>query len=265
MKALLSLTLLSALAAPFSGTHAAQIATVNGKALQDDDLRNTLRNFNDGQYQGLISNPISRAEAVQAVVDQELLVQMGEKEGLDKSSEFQKTMNAARRQLLATYMLEKKLGPKLSESALRKYYEDNKIRYSTDQVHVQHILTETRAQAEEVMKKAKEPGADFQKLAETLSRDPSAKNNRGDIGFISRDQFVPEFTDAAFTAETGSVAGPVQTAYGYHVIKVVDRKLGNKLNYEEVELRVKNALQQRLARELLTHLRSGAKVVISKN
>lgn len=247
-----------------SSVHAAQIATVNGRALQDDDLRLTLKNLNDGQFQGLISNPISRAEAVQAVVDQELLVQLGEKEGLDKSAEFQKSLNAAKRQLLAAYMLEKKLGPKISESEMRKFYEANRVRYTTDTVRVQHILTETQAQAEEVLKKVKEPGADFQKLAETLSRDPSAKNNRGDIGYITRDQFVPEFTDAAFTAEAGSVTGPVKTTYGFHVIKVVDRRLGTHLNYEEVELRVRNALQQRLARDLLTQLRGGAKVVLNK-
>lgn len=166
--------------------------------------------------------------------------------------------------MLSSLALEKKLGSRLGESALRKHYEETKSRYTTDSVRVQHVLCESKAQAGEVLKKAKEPNADFQKLAEQFSKDPSAKNNRGDLGYVTRDQFVDSFSDAAFIAKNGDIVGPVQTSYGFHVIKVLDRRVGSQLNFEEVELRVRASLQQRLAYDFVSGLRASAKVELKK-
>ena len=145
-------------------------------------------------------------------------------------------------------------------SVRKKFYEKNKNRYSTDMVHAQHILVATEEQAREMLKKAKAPGADFQELAEKNSKDPSAKNNRGDLGFFGRDRMVPEFTEPAFKASEGEIIGPVKTGYGYHVIKIIKKKFGKVMDFADVELKAQNDLRQELAQSFVGKLRKDAKV-----
>jgi len=106
----------------------------------------------------------------------------------------------------------------------------------------------------------KKPGVDFQKVAEARSKDPSAKNTRGDVGFFSRTMFDQAFTDAAFGASAGDIVGPIKTAFGWHIIKVVDRKVGKVLDFAEVEQRVRADLQRELLKEYVLDLRKKAKI-----
>jgi parvulin-like peptidyl-prolyl isomerase len=160
-------------------------------------------------------------------------------------------------------VVEKNLGSKLTDSAAKKYYELHKSRFSTDQVHVQHLLTADEPSARELLKKVKEPNADFQEIAEKQSRDPSAKNNRGDLGFIGYDSpFVQEFKDAAFQGAENEIIGPVKTLYGYHLIKIVDKKSGKILQFDEVELKVRNAMRQDLVGAYVGKLKQQAKVQV---
>jgi peptidyl-prolyl cis-trans isomerase C len=244
-------------------TMAAPVAKVNGKEITDRDVQMALSNLNEGQRATMLKDSNTRREIVNSLVDQELLVEQAGKEKLDQDQEFKDAMNAFRRNFLSSRVLQKTLGAKMSDSAAKKYYEQNKRRYSTEQVHALHILVSDEAKARELMKLAKAADADFQALAEKNSKDPSAKNNRGDLGFIARDRMVPEFTEAAFSAADGEVVGPVKTAYGYHVIKVTERKAGKPLNYEEVELRVKNDLKQELTQAYIGNLKKQAKVEIT--
>lgn len=107
---------------------------------------------------------------------------------------------------------------------------------------------------------AKASDADFQALAEKHSKDPSAKNNRGDLGFFGRDRMVPEFTEAAFSADDGQVVGPIKTSYGYHVIKVIERKMGKPLSLSDVQYRVRSDLFQSVRQDYVGKLRQQAKI-----
>ncbi|MBS1963957.1 MAG: peptidylprolyl isomerase [Bdellovibrionales bacterium] len=253
-------TLLSALPAS-----AVDVAKVNGKVITDADVKASLAGFNEGQRRQILSDLNTRREVVNNLVDQELLIQEAEKQKLDKDSEYETAYRAFRRQYLTDRLLSKNVKPKLSEAAAKKYYQQNKRDYSTDKVQVQHILLSDEKTALEVLKQAKAPGADFQKLAEKDSKDPSAKNNRGDIGVITRDSpFVAAFKDAAFGAKTGEIVGPVKTQFGYHIIKVVDKSTGKILNYDEVELRVKSDLQREMVQNYITQLKKSAGVILDE-
>lgn len=243
---------------------AVELAKVNGRSLTDKDLNGALGGLNEGQRKNLLADANARRQVLLNVIDQELLAQEAEKQKMDQDQDYKDAIALFRKQYLSNRLLNKNLTSKLSDASARKFYESHKPQFSTDLVRVQHILLTDEASARAMIKKAGEPGADFQELAEKNSKDPSSKNNRGDLGFIPRDRMVPEFTEAAFTAEVGKVVGPVKTAFGYHVIKVTERKLGKTLNYDEVELRVKNALQQELLQAYVSTLKKGAKVEINE-
>lgn len=242
---------------------AVDLAKVNGKSITDGDVKGALMGMNEGQRQSFLADPASRRQVLLSLVDQELLQQQAEKEKLDQDAEYKQALAMFRRSYLADRILQKNIGLKLNDAAARKHYDAHKSRYSTDQVQVQHILASDEVQARELLQKAKAPNADFEELAEKFSRDPSAKNNRGSIGWILRDApYVEEFKEAAFSGKPGEILGPVKTIFGYHLIKVVDRKVGKQLEYTEVELRVRNDLRQELVQGYLGKLKQQAKIQV---
>jgi peptidyl-prolyl cis-trans isomerase C len=262
MKALKLILLVSASLAAGSA-YAVDLAKVNGKVVTDHDLQTALGNLNEGQRANVLKDSNSRRQVLVNVIEQELLVQEAEKEKLDADAEYKASLAAFRKQYLASRVLAKNLSSKFSDSAAKKYYSAHSSRYSTDQVHALHILVSSEAEARELVKKAATLSEDdFQELAEKISKDPSAKNNRGDLGFFGRDRMVSEFTDAAFAGAEGSVVGPVKTSYGYHVIKVIKKKMGKPLEFSEVELRVKNDLRNELTQVYVANLKKQSKVEV---
>ncbi|MGK5086808.1 peptidylprolyl isomerase [Bdellovibrionota bacterium FG-2] len=242
------------------GAWAVDLATVNGKVITDKDLKSALSGVSEGQRENLLKDASSRRQILTSMIDQELLVQEAEKDKMDQDAEYKEALNSFRKQYLTGKVLNKKLAAKISDSTVKKYYENHKSRFSTDEVHAQHILVSDEAVARDLLKKAKEPNADFQVLAEKNSKDPSAKNNRGDLGFFGRDRMVPEFTEAAFSGKAGDIVGPVKTSFGYHIIKVIELKPGKALPFSDVEARVRMELRNELIQEMVGKLKQQAKV-----
>ncbi len=242
---------------------AAQIATVNGKPVTDEDVKQALASLNEGQKETITKDVKAKKQVLSSVLEQEILLQEATKEKLDQDNEYKTALAAFRRQFLINRTLEKNLRSKMTDSAAKSYYETHKSDFSTDQVHAYHILVADEKKAKQMLADVKAPNADFQAIAEKNSEDPSAKNNRGDLGFFGRDQFVPEFTQAAFGASEGDIVGPVQTSFGFHIIKVLKKKTGQPLEYREVELKVKNALWQRLVLNYVGKLKEQAKIQIN--
>lgn len=254
------------MAAIFSlSAFAVDVAKVNGKVITDTDVKAALSSFNDGQRRQILSDANTKREIVGNLIDQELLIQEAEKQKLDKDRDYEVAFLAFRRQFLTDKVLSKNVRPKLTDAAAKKYYENFRKNYSTDKVSVQHILLSDEKTAMEVLKQAKASGADFQALAEKNSKDPSAKNNRGDIGIITRDApFVEAFKEAAFSAKPGQIVGPVKTQFGYHLIKVTDKKPGKVMGYEEVEMRVKADVQRELVQNYVTQLKKSSTISLDE-
>jgi len=245
---------------------ATEIANVNGKGITDSDLITALAGMNDGQRKAFLTDPANRKQAVQGLIEQELVVQEGEKAKLDQEPEYQKALVQFRKQYLAARVLERSLSGRMTEAGAKKWYDSHKSDYSTDRATAQHILLNTEAEARDMLKKANADDSDFQLLAEKFSKDPSAKNNRGDVGGVTRDSpFDPAFKDAVFRTDAGKITGPVKTAFGYHIIKVTDRSVGRILDYAEVEMRVKNDFRNSLVRDWLGKLRGNAKIKVDES
>ena len=139
----------------------------------------------------------------------------------------------------------------VSAEDIQRSYEDNKQQYSTpEQVRASHILLKTegkddaavKKQAEELLAKVKS-GADFAKLATEFSQDDASKIKGGDLDFFGKGQMVPEFDKAAFSMKPGEISDLVKTQYGYHIIKVTDKKDATTKSIDEVRAQIEDQIK----------------------
>jgi peptidyl-prolyl cis-trans isomerase D len=140
---------------------------------------------------------------------------------------------------------------------VQRYYEDNEAQYSTpEEVRASHILLKTegkddaavKKEAEDVLAKAK-AGADFAELAKKYSEDDSNKDKGGDLGFFPKGQMVPEFDAVAFAMQPGQISDLVKTQFGYHIIKMVERKPATKRTLDEVRAQIEDQLKTQRAQD----------------
>lgn len=169
--------------------------------------------------------------------------------------------------------------PKASDADAEEFYAKNPDQFKkAEQVRASHILIAVAADATaelvEEKKKAAEAiaarvkgGEAFDKLAAEVSEDPSAKQNSGDLNFFSKEQMVPEFSEAAFKMQKGEISDPVKSQFGFHVIQVTDRKDAETMTLESVKPRLLAFLTQRMrdtqVEKLIKELREKAEVKIN--
>jgi len=125
---------------------------------------------------------------------------------------------------------------KTTEAETKKYYDEHQEEFrQEEQIKARHILVKTEEEAQEIIKQIVDEGKDFAQIASLKSTGPSAKDG-GDLGYFGRGAMVKPFEDAAFNLEIGEVTKiPVQTQFGYHVIKVEDKKEAKQLTFDEVK------------------------------
>lgn len=239
-----------------------ELANVNGRVITDRDLSLALGSLNLGQKDTFLKDSNSRRLILQGLVDQEVLTQEAEKLKLDQEQEVKDAISVFKKQLIMNRLLDKKLSGLITPADLQKYFKVNKDIYSTSQVHVQQILLSDEEEAKRLKKLAEENPGQFQDLADKYSKDPAVKTTHGELGFVSHDRLVKNFTDAAFATPDGKIAGPIKTIYGYHVIKVIEKRIGKALEFSEVELRVRDALRAELIRDYTDKLRTQATIKI---
>lgn len=244
---------------------ATELANVGGTSLTDTELKSKLGSLPQVQKDFLNKDERARARLVENFVMEELFVQEAEKGGLTKNPEFVQELDNQRRQLLARLFLKDKVEAQLTPKSIKSYFDKNKTRYRTDEVRAFHILLKTKAEADEVYTKAAAAKTDeeFQTLAKKYSTDPSVAQNLGDLGFFSRSRMIPEFADAAFKMKKGEVSKPVQTPFGFHIIKLVETKQGQDADFESVEPRVKSDLRSEMTQKLVEDLKKKRNVKIN--
>jgi parvulin-like peptidyl-prolyl isomerase len=163
----------------------------------------------------------------------------------------------------------------VTDKDAKDFYDKNGDKFvSPAQVRASHILVKVEADAKPETVVAKEKaaqaiaarakkGEDFGKMAKELSEDPSAKENSGDLDFFGKEQMVPEFSDAAFAMKKGEISDPVRSPFGYHVIKVTDRKDSETVPLDKVKDRVLAFLKGQKAEALKQEIRQKAEVKIN--
>ncbi len=167
----------------------------------------------------------------------------------------------------------------VSDEEVKKFYDENKESFKQpEMVRASHILISTpqdlneeqlaaKKQAIDDLKKQLDEGADFAELAKQHSEDPGSKDNGGDLDFFTKDRMVPEFANAAFAAEVGKVTDPVKSKFGYHLIKVTERKEAGTVSVDEAKPQIegflKNQKQQQQVEQLLTALKQQADIKVN--
>ena len=163
-----------------------------------------------------------------------LVAKAAEAKKLADSNEFKRRLAFMRNKLLMDQFLQGETKNAVTEPALRKAYEEFLKQMAEEkEVRARHILVETEDEAKAIIEEIKK-GADFAELAKQKSKDPS-KDEGGDLGFFGRDQMVEEFTKAAFNLDKGQMSDPVKSEFGWHIIKVEDKRVRNGAGFRQDE------------------------------
>ena len=141
----------------------------------------------------------------------------------------------------------------VSDEAIQTYYNENKAQFERpEEVCSSHILVETEAEANDILQQLSN-GGDFAQLAEENSQDPGSAARGGDLGCVARGSFVPPFEEAAFSANVGDTVGPVQTQFGYHIIRVTGKNPAGEVPLDEVREQIRTQLaNEQLSQEINT-------------
>lgn len=197
---------------------------------------------------------------VERLIDTKLLYEAGSKAKLTDDAEVKRRVRQFEERVIQETYLQRYIDKELTEDAVKKRYEKYaKETPAREEVSARHILVQTEAQAKDVLADLKK-GADFAELARTKSIDPAGKQQGGDLGYFTRDEMVPEFSDAAFKLKDGEVtAAPVKTQYGWHIIKVeAHRKATPSL--EDMRDKLTSDMSQEMMNDLVGKLRKTAKI-----
>nr|WP_298797720.1 peptidylprolyl isomerase [uncultured Acetobacter sp.] len=239
----------------------AVVATVNGEKITVSDVQDAVGNMPE-QMRQLPPNVIYPM-LINQLADQKAIQITAHKEGLDKSPEVKKIMDAAAANALQNAWLSREVTPHLTDAEVQTYYQQNYAGKPAEQeVHARHILLKTDAEAQDVIKKLK-AGEDFAKLAAQVSTDTgSAKQNGGDLGWFKKDDMIPAFSTAAFAMKKGEISStPVKSQYGFHVIQVLDTRTDPVPSLDSVKGKIRQALIQKYVREAVTKAAAGVKIV----
>ncbi|WP_404381567.1 peptidylprolyl isomerase [Caenispirillum salinarum] len=199
---------------------------------------------------------------VERAIDSMLLTQAGRDAGLADSEEVQKRLDEAKSRIVQQVYLEQMIDDELTDARIQEAYEQFKQQTPEEpEVNARHILVETEEKAQELIDKL-EGGADFAELAKQESTGPSGPKG-GELGWFKKGDMVEPFAAAAFAMEPGAVSeSPVQTQFGWHVIKVEDRRTAEAPPLEQVEGQLRQQLAQKVVAEKVQALREGTEVEI---
>ncbi len=232
------------------------VATVGGNEIEQDALyEQMVRVSGPEALDILISNEIVRQEAEEAdieiteeEIDAELAEyeeQYGGAEGLTAAIEGSGlAMEDFEEEMKIFLKIEKLIGPEIeiTDEAVASYFKENKEALGqTATVEASHILTETKEEAEEVAQKLAD-GGDFAELAAEYSVDPGTAENGGELGSFGLGEMAPAFEEAAFALNTDEISEPVETEFGYHVIKVTDKTEAVEASLEDNQEQIREIL-----------------------
>lgn len=269
IKQTIKMALVSAL---FVGTLYADYGTVNGEAITDEEIEQTL-----GQP-GLefeLLTPDMQERVLDMVVNRKLLIQFAAKQKVEDTAEYKAKLEMLKQELALGSWIEqenKKIEKSITDADVKAEYEKNQSKYSEPaQLKARHILVEKEDEAKAIIAelvKAKDVETAFIKLAETNSTGPSGPNG-GDLGWFPLDRMVPEFSAAADKLKKGEFTKePVKTQFGYHVIYLEDRKAESAKKFEEVQKEIKSNLIRdkfnKFMDEKIEGLKKDAKIDLKK-
>lgn len=233
------------------------VATVNGSEITDADL-NAAREDVGPSLPKQMDDKAREKALLDYLIDVKLVDQKATGDKLDQTEDFKKKLVYFREKLLMETYLGQVAKAGTTEAAMKATYDEAaKAQKPEVEIHALHILVPTEDEAKTVEKRLK-AGEDFAKLADELSKDPGSKG--GDLGWFTQDRMVPEFAAVAFKLEPGQVSDPVKTQFGWHVIKVLEKRQHPFPPLAEVKDQLERFVAQKAQSEAIVKLREAAKI-----
>jgi peptidyl-prolyl cis-trans isomerase C len=236
------------------------LATVNGTEITLGNLV-LLRNRLPQQYQQVPDEALFPG-LLEQLVDQTLLAQSESSSREEDPLEVKLLVENERRGALAAMAINDIIAEPLDDAAVQAAYEEMTADFTPEpEFNASHILVETEERANE-LKAELEGGADFATLAQENSMDGSAQSG-GELGWFGAGRMVPEFETAVMGLEPGAVSDPVQTQFGWHLIKLNETRESAPPALEEVRPQIEDQLRQQQVQQAVAELREGADVSMS--
>lgn len=260
LKTLCSGAIVLSLAFCVQFAHAAgPVARVNGADITEAEL--SFAEAEVGSEIAGLPKEARRRVLLEYLVEAHLFADAAAKEQLGKGKEFEERLAYYKLRALRDTFYEKRVREAVTEAQARAAYNEQIAKIVPEpEVHARHILVKTEQEAKELVKKLR-GGADFVELAKKTSTGPSADAG-GDLGYFSRGQMVKPFEDAAFALKPGQISDPVQTEFGWHIIKVEDRRNHPVPSFDEVKDQLMASLVQNQLKTVVQSLRASAKIEV---
>jgi peptidyl-prolyl cis-trans isomerase C len=217
------------------------LAKVNGLAITDADVDQFLASL--GARGQNYNNPQGRAMVLEQLIHQKLFLCEAMKNLYEAEPAFKAQLKQMKDSLLTNYAMEKALANiTIKDEEAKKFYDENPEQFQTGEVvNASHILVDTEEKANEILAKINAGEVSFADAAKEHSSCPSSQEG-GNLGEFGRGQMVPEFDQACFTMEVGTIAGPIKTQFGYHLIQLNSKKEGGTVPFEQVAPQLKEKL-----------------------
>src|SRR5579863_1708454 len=233
------------------------LAKVNGAEIRQSDVTLAEEELGPSLAQ---MDPATKKENVLAfLIDMKIVAKAAEDKKIEDRPDFKARLAFSRNRLLMDNLLATEGKAATTEEAMKKVYDEAAKQIAGEQeVHARHILVETEDEAKAIEAELKK-GTDFGELAKSKSKDPGASDG-GDLGFFTKDQMVPEFANVAFSLEPGKISDPVKTQFGWHIIKVEEKRNRKAPDFEQVKPQIETYVTRKAQAEYVAKLRESAKV-----
>jgi peptidyl-prolyl cis-trans isomerase C len=233
------------------------LAKVNGSEIRQSDL--TLAEEELGPSLAQMDPATKKDNVLSFLIDMKIVAKAAEDKKIENNEDFKKRLAFTRNRLLMDNLLAVEGKSATTDDAMKKVYEDASKQITGEQeVHARHILVESEDEAKTVADELKK-GADFAELAKKKSKDPGASDG-GDLGFFTKDQMVPEFSTVAFALEPGKISDPVKSQFGWHIIKVEEKRNRKAPDFEQVKPQIETYVTRKAQADYVAKLRETAKV-----
>lgn len=236
------------------------IAVINGQPLTKLHYDQLLQQYRPEARQWAEQN---KGRFMRELVLQEILAQEGKRINLEKTPEMQARLHVQENSTLARAVVQKYIDEKadITDERMQRYYEQHKAEFvEEEQVTASHILVKTEEEAREVRKELAQ-GKDFAELAKAKSTGPSGPKG-GSLGTFGRGQMVGPFEEAAFALKAGEISAPVQTQFGWHIIKVTARSEGEQQSFDQVKEDIRQKMSSDYVQTLLKDLQDKATIEV---
>ena len=260
VRLLAALALAALLLAPSAASRAEDdpvVARVNGVDIRQSDI--AMADEEVGGTMPAMAPEQKREYLITYLTDVVVLAQSAEQQKLGDRPDVKRLLAFSRNKVLMETLLQNAAKAAQTDAEMHKVYDEAVKEMPPEQeVHARHILVDTEAEAKAIEAELKK-GADFAEEAKKKSKDPGAANG-GDLGWFTKEQMVPEFSDAAFKLDKGQISDPIHTQFGWHIIKVEDKRTKPTPAFDDVKSQVEKYIARRAQAQLVDGLRKTATI-----